>query len=208
MWVTFAVGTRWSALGVGVGLGEGRERRGRPSETRREREREMRRVQNGTERVNGVLFDCLATYMGISYILWASRRPCGTYKAGRWLCAPSDSELGTPSSELGVPLGNAEHGGRVAGDLRDTLNVDPNPNGIVPLQRDGGCAHRRTRNSELGTRSSSRWCGAWRTGCERPAGHFGYRSQPKRDCPVTPVWQITAWELPHQPLQRSQDKTK
>ena len=25
MWVTFAVGTRWSALGVGVGLGEGRE---------------------------------------------------------------------------------------------------------------------------------------------------------------------------------------
>ena len=24
-WVTFTVGTRWSALGVGVGLGEGRE---------------------------------------------------------------------------------------------------------------------------------------------------------------------------------------
>ena len=34
---------------------------------------------------------------------------------------------------LGVPLGSAEHGGRVAGDLWDTLNVDPNPNGIVPL---------------------------------------------------------------------------
>ena len=46
-----------------------------------------------------------------------------------------NSELGTPSSGLGVPLGSAEHGGRVAGDLRDTLDVDPNPNGIVPLQR-------------------------------------------------------------------------
>ena len=78
--------------------------------------------------MNGVLFDCLATYTGMSYILWASRRPCGTYKAGRWLCAPSDSELR-------VPLGSAEHGGRVAGDLRGTLDIDPNPNGIVPLQR-------------------------------------------------------------------------
>ena len=44
-------------------------------------------------------------------------------------------ELGTRSSGLGVPLGSAEHGGLVAGDLRDTLNVDPNPNGIVPLHR-------------------------------------------------------------------------
>ena len=43
--------------------------------------------------------------------------------------------LGTRNSELGVPLGNAEHGGRVAGDLRGTLDVDPNPNGIVPLHR-------------------------------------------------------------------------
>ena len=34
-WVTFAVGTQWSALGVGVRLGEGREGRGRPSATRR-----------------------------------------------------------------------------------------------------------------------------------------------------------------------------
>ena len=46
-----------------------------------------------------------------------------------------NSELGTPSSGLGVPLGSAEHGGQVARDLRDTLNVDPNPNGIVPLHR-------------------------------------------------------------------------
>ena len=46
-----------------------------------------------------------------------------------------NSELGTRSSGLGVPLGSAEHGGRVAGDLRDTLVVDPNPNGILPLQR-------------------------------------------------------------------------
>ena len=134
-WVTFAVGTQWSALGVRVGLGEGgkaeigHRRRG-------ERERETRRAQNGTERVNGVLFDCLATYTGMSYILWASRCPCGTYKAGWWLCAPSDSELGTRSSGLGVPLGSAEHGGRVAGDLQGTLDIDPNPNGIVPLQRD------------------------------------------------------------------------
>ena len=35
--------------------------------------------------------------------------------------------------ELGVPLGSVEHGGWVAGDLRDTLDVDPNPNGILPL---------------------------------------------------------------------------
>ena len=47
-----------------------------------------------------------------------------------------NSELGTPSSGLGVPLGSAEHGGQVARGLRDTLNVDPNPNGIVPLHRD------------------------------------------------------------------------
>ena len=46
-----------------------------------------------------------------------------------------NSELGTPSSGLGIPLGSAEHGGRVAGDLRGTLNVDPNPNGILPLHR-------------------------------------------------------------------------
>ena len=95
----------------------------------------MRRAQNGTEQVNGVLFDCLATYTGMSYILWASRRPCGTHKAGWWLCALSDLELRTRSSGLGVPLGSAEHGGRVAGDLQDTLDVDPNPNGILPLHR-------------------------------------------------------------------------
>ena len=117
--------------------GRARRREGRPRSAvgDEERKRETRRAQNGTQRVTGALFNCLTTYMGMSYILRASRRPCGTYKAGRWLCAPSDSELGTPSSELGVPLGNAEHGGRVAGDLRDTLNVDPNPNGIVPLHR-------------------------------------------------------------------------
>ena len=86
--------------------------------------------------MTGVLFDCLATYTGMSYILWAPRRPCGTYKAGRWLCAPSDSELGTPSSGLGVPLGSAEHGGWVARGLRGTLDIDPNPNGIVPLHRE------------------------------------------------------------------------
>ena len=133
-WVTFAVGARWSDLGVGVGLGEGR-RRPRSAVGDEERKRETRRALNGTERANGVLFNCLATYTGISYILRASRRPCGTYKAGRWLCAPSDSELGTRSSGLGVPLGSAEHGGWVARGLRDTLNVDPNPNRIVPLQR-------------------------------------------------------------------------
>ena len=128
----FAVGARWSALGVGVGLGEGR-RRPRSAVGDEERERETRRVQNGTERVNRVLFDCLTTYTGMSYILWGSRRPCGTYKAGQRLCAPSDLELGTWSSGLGVPLGSVEHGGRVVGDLRDTLDVDPNPNGILPL---------------------------------------------------------------------------
>ena len=29
-------------------------------------------------------------------------------------------------------------------------------------------------------------------GCRRPAGHFGYRSQPKRDSPVTPDHYILA----------------
>ena len=84
--------------------GRARRREGRPRSAvgDEERKRETRRAQNGTERVTGVLFDCLTTYTGMSYILWASRRPCGTYKAGRWLCAPSDSELGTRNSELGV----------------------------------------------------------------------------------------------------------
>ena len=100
-WVTFAVGTQWSALGVGVRLGEGR-RRPRSAIGDEERERETRWVQNGTERVNGVLFDCLTMYTGMSYILWASRCPCGTYKVGQWLCAPSDSELGTRNSEFGT----------------------------------------------------------------------------------------------------------
>ena len=61
--------------------------------------------------------------------------PMWTYKAGQWLCAPSDSELGTRSSGLGVPLSSVEHGGRVAGDLRGTLDIDPNPNGILLLHR-------------------------------------------------------------------------
>ena len=117
--------------------GQARRREGRPRSAvgDEEKKQETRWAQNGTQRVTGVLFNCLATYTGMSYILWALRRPCGTYKAGRWLCAPSDSELGTRSSELRVPLGSAEHGGRVAGDLRGTLDIDPNPNGIVPLHR-------------------------------------------------------------------------
>ena len=80
--------------------GRARRREGRPRSAigNEERKRETRRAQNGTQRVTGALFNCLATYTGISYILWASRRPCGTYKAGRWLCASSDSELGTRSS--------------------------------------------------------------------------------------------------------------
>ena len=128
--------------------GRARRREGRPRSAvgDEERKRETRRAQNRTQGVTGVLFNCLATYTGISYILRASRCPCGTYKAGQWLCAPSDSELGTRNSELGtpslglgVPLGSAEHGGRVARGLRGTLDIDPNPNGIVPLQRcEGG----------------------------------------------------------------------
>ena len=46
----------------------------------------------------------------------------------------------TQNSELGVPLGSAEHGRWVAGDLRGILDIDPNPNGILPLQR----AHTKT----------------------------------------------------------------
>ena len=39
----------------------------------------------------------------------------------------------TQNSELRVHIGNAEHGGQVAGDLQATLDVNPNPNGILPL---------------------------------------------------------------------------
>ena len=78
---------------------------------------------------------CLTTYMGMSYILQASRHPCGMYKAGQWLCTLSDSELGTQNSELGVHLGSVEHGRWVAGDLRGTLDIDPNPNRILPLDQ-------------------------------------------------------------------------
>ena len=38
--------------------------------------------------------------MGMSYILWASRHPCGMYKAGWWLCTLLDSELGVRDSEF------------------------------------------------------------------------------------------------------------
>ena len=58
------------------------------------------------------------------------------YKAGQWLCTLSDLELGTRSSGLGVPLGSVEHGRWVAGDLWATLDVDPNPNGILPSHHD------------------------------------------------------------------------
>ena len=55
------------------------------------------------------------------------------YKVGQWLCTLSDLELRTRSSGLGVPLGSVELRRWVAGDLRATLDVDPNPNGILPL---------------------------------------------------------------------------
>ena len=50
------------------------------------------------------------------------------YKVGQWLCALSDLELG-------VHLGSAEHGRWVAGDLQGTLDIDPNPNGILLLHQ-------------------------------------------------------------------------
>ena len=43
--------------------------------------------------------------------------------------------LGTRNSELRVRLGSAEHSGQVVGDLRGTLDIDPNPNGILLLQQ-------------------------------------------------------------------------
>ena len=114
------------------GSEKGGEGRGWPSATRRgSRRRDGHRTE--LNKRTGCYFDCLTTYTGMSYILWASRRPCGTYKAGWWLCTPSDSELGTRSLGLGVPLGSAEHGRWVAGDLWGTLDVDPNPNRILPL---------------------------------------------------------------------------
>ena len=69
------------------------------------------------------------------------------YVQGR-MVAPSDSELRTRSSGLRVPLGSAEHGGWVAGGLWGTLDIDPNPNGILPLQRHG---LKKPHNSQNGT---------------------------------------------------------
>ena len=119
-------------------------REGRPKSAvgDEERKRETRRAQNGTQRVTGVLFHCLATYTG--YILYTTGLEApmwyvqgGTVAVRTVGLGTRNSELGTRSSGLGVPLGSAEHGGRVARGLRGTLNVDPNPNGIVPLHREG-----------------------------------------------------------------------
>ena len=108
----------------------GRRRRG-------ERERETRRAQNGTERVNGVLFDCqLRTQVCLIYYGPRGAHVVRTRQDGgcahRWTW---NSELGTRSSGLRVPLGSAEHGGQVVRGLWNTLDVDPNPNGILPLHR-------------------------------------------------------------------------
>ena len=41
----------------------------------------------------------------------------------------------TRNSELRVCLSSVEHGGWVVGDLRGTLDIDPNPNRILPLDQ-------------------------------------------------------------------------
>ena len=98
-WVTFAVGTRWLALGVGVGLGEGR-RRPRSAVGDEERERETRQAQNGTERVNGVLFDCLTTYTG--YILYTTGLEAPMWYVQGGMVAVRTVRLGTRNSEFGT----------------------------------------------------------------------------------------------------------
>ena len=63
----------------------------------------------------------------------------------------------TRNSELGVPLGSVEHGGRVAGDLRDTLDIDPNPNGILPLHHLLKVAQHITEGSPQMQSTGSTW---------------------------------------------------
>ena len=93
-WVTFTVGTRWSAFGVRCRA----RRREEKAEVGRWWRGEGEGDEMGMERdwtsERGAI-RCLTMYMGMSYILQASRCPCGMYKAGWWLCTPSDSELGT-----------------------------------------------------------------------------------------------------------------
>ena len=48
--------------------------------------REMRRGRNGTGLNEWGGIHCLSMYMGMAYILWVLRHPCGTYKSRLWLC--------------------------------------------------------------------------------------------------------------------------
>ena len=99
--VTFAVGTRWSALGVGC-RARRREEKAEVSRRRQgERERETRQVQNGTERVNGVLFDCLTTYTG-TYVLYTTGLEAPIWYVQGGMVAVRTVGLGTRNSEFGT----------------------------------------------------------------------------------------------------------
>ena len=124
-WVTFAVGTRWSALGVGCRA----RRREEKAEVSRRRRGEEAGDETGTERNStsdggaipfpNYVHGYVLYTMGLEAPMW--------YVQGRTVAVHTVG--------LGVPLGSAEHGGRVARGLQGTLDVDPNPNGIVPLHR-------------------------------------------------------------------------
>ena len=65
-----------------------------------ERERETRRVQNGTERVNRVLFDCLAMYTG--YVLYTTGLEAPMWYVQGGTVAVRTVRLGARNSEFGT----------------------------------------------------------------------------------------------------------
>ena len=76
MWVTFTVGTQWLALGVRCRARRGEEK----AEVSCWQWGEGEGDEMGTEwdwMSKWGTIRCLTTYKGMSYILWASRCPCG-----------------------------------------------------------------------------------------------------------------------------------
>ena len=65
-----------------------------------ERKQETRRAQNGTQRVTGVLFNCLATYTG--YILYTMGLEAPMWYVQGGTVAVRTVGLGTRNSELRV----------------------------------------------------------------------------------------------------------
>ena len=111
--VTFAVGTRWSALRVGLGVGEGWDGCWCWNEKGRERQDEA-----GTE-LNDCGINWLSTYPLCLYVLWALRWTCSTVLMWTgWLCdicwssRSSSQQSGARQMGQGRPVGYSQHWSR------------------------------------------------------------------------------------------------